>query len=448
LEVKTVNTANLSLEQTPPLSVPLRFFLTAPLFGLLAAGLLFYDGPLLLMNRWAPHTLALTHLFTLGVITMVMFGAMLQLIAVLAATPVPHPILVSRVLHTLLTVGTLSLSAGLYYSKPFLMQIALIVLGLTFIGFIGVIGYCLVRVKARNPILTGMRLAVIALAVTALLGIALAMLFAYGLPLPMPTLLTDIHLTWGGVGWIGLLVMAIAYQVVPMFQITPHYPPALTKRLIPLLFISLLLWTMLEILAIFEQVSFILPLLFSGLIVFGITLFAVVTLRLQERRLRKLPDITLNYWRVAMIQWLITVALWVIGVFWTTLSSQAFYPILLGVLFFVGFVLSVIQGMLYKIVPFLIWLNLQNQQLNILTVVNMKPLPNMKQIIPDRYARRQFWVYLSALGTTIAAVFWPKTLTPVASVLFMISFLILSYNLYSALWLYRKTSRELKARSA
>jgi len=443
VEVIIVNTAHLTLEQTPPLSVPLRFFLTAPLFGLLAAGLLFYDGPLLLTNRWDSHTLALTHLFTLGFITMVMFGAMLQLMPVLAATPVPHPIWVSTVLHILLTLGTLSLAGGLISGSAFLMQSAIILLGFSFIGFISVIGYCLVRVKGRSAIITGMRLALSALVVTAILGVGLAMLFGYGMALPMPTVLTDIHLTWGGIGWIGLLVMGIAYQVVPMFQITPHYPPSVTRRLIPLIFVSLLLWTAFDILAVLDQVPSFVPLLFSGLIGVGVSLFALATIRLQILRLRKLPDVTLNYWRVGMIGLLLSVVLWFSGVLWPELATQPFYPILLGVLFFVGFVSSVIQGMLYKIVPFLVWLNLQNQQLNILTVVNVKRIPNMKQIISDRQARRQFWVYLMALGLTIAAVLWPSGLSQAASILFMISFLILSYNLYSALWLYRKISRQI-----
>jgi hypothetical protein len=339
----------------------------------------------------------------------------------------------------------LSLAAGLITGLSFLMQSALILLGFSFIGFISIIGYCLVRVKGRSPIITAMRLAVSALAVTAVLGVGLAMLFGYGIALPMPTVLTDIHLTWGGIGWFGLLVMGIAYQVVPMFQITPHYPPSLTRRLIPLIFIILLLWTALDILAALDQVPSFVPLLFSGLIGVGLSLFALATRHLQVRRLRRLPDVTLNYWRVGMIGLLLSVVLWLSGVFWPELATQPFYPILLGVLFFVGFVSSVIQGMLYKIVPFLVWLNLQNQQLNILTVVNVRQIPNMKQIIPDRYARRQFWVYLMALGLTIAAVLWPSALSQAASILFMISFIILSYNLYRALWLYRKFSQRIRS---
>ena len=64
----------LSLKQAPPLSVPLRFFLTAPVFLLLAAMLLWHLGATVWASRWSAGVLALTHLLTLGYLSMVMLG--------------------------------------------------------------------------------------------------------------------------------------------------------------------------------------------------------------------------------------------------------------------------------------------------------------------------------------------------------------------------------------
>ena len=61
-----MNPAGLSFEQAPPFSVPLRFFLTAPGFLVLAAMLMLWEGPPLFASRWLPATLALTHLLVLG----------------------------------------------------------------------------------------------------------------------------------------------------------------------------------------------------------------------------------------------------------------------------------------------------------------------------------------------------------------------------------------------
>jgi hypothetical protein len=50
----------LSFEQAPPISVPFRFFLTAPLFGMAAGLLLLWQGPAALASRWTSVALALT----------------------------------------------------------------------------------------------------------------------------------------------------------------------------------------------------------------------------------------------------------------------------------------------------------------------------------------------------------------------------------------------------
>ena len=44
---------------------------------------------------------------------------------------------------------------------------------------------------------------------------------------------TDLHAGWALIGWVGLLVAAVAWQVVPMFSITAPYPRWLRTTLAP-----------------------------------------------------------------------------------------------------------------------------------------------------------------------------------------------------------------------
>jgi hypothetical protein len=62
--------------------------------------------------------------------------------------------------------------------------------------------------------------------------------------------------------------------------------------------------------------------------------------------------------------------------------------LLLGILLIFGFAVAVINGMLYKIVPFLAWFHLQAQ------LLGRARIPNMKQLLPDAAVRRQ-WLGLS-----------------------------------------------------
>ena len=113
-----MNPAGLSFEQAPPFSVPLRFFLTAPGFLVLAAMLMLWEGPPLFASRWLPATLALTHLLVLGFMAQVMLGALLQILPVAVGVTVLCPRLTAALIHLPLTLGTLTLAGAFLFSHP------------------------------------------------------------------------------------------------------------------------------------------------------------------------------------------------------------------------------------------------------------------------------------------------------------------------------------------
>ena len=78
-----MNMSGLSFNALPPIDLPFRFFLSAPLFIIACALLVLFSGETLWLSRWQPNMLALTHGFTLGFLTMVMMGALLQLLPVI-----------------------------------------------------------------------------------------------------------------------------------------------------------------------------------------------------------------------------------------------------------------------------------------------------------------------------------------------------------------------------
>ena len=110
--------ANLSFDQAPPISVPYRFFLVAPWFGVLAGVALSWSGADALASRWTPEVLALTHLIALGFMLQAMCGALFQFIAVAVGANVWRPKLVANVVQPVLLVATLLLVAGLLLGRP------------------------------------------------------------------------------------------------------------------------------------------------------------------------------------------------------------------------------------------------------------------------------------------------------------------------------------------
>ncbi|RMD71082.1 MAG: hypothetical protein D6819_02645, partial [Gammaproteobacteria bacterium] len=156
--------AGLSLSQAPPLSVPLRFFLTAPCLAMAAGIGLIWMGPEALAARWTPGALALTHLLTLGVLTMVMAGAWFQMLPVLGGYAVPHPMPVAGGVHVLLTLGTLALAAG-FVGGGYALALGTLGMGLGL--FLAALGFTLWKAPVKHATVYAMGLSLAALLVTA-----------------------------------------------------------------------------------------------------------------------------------------------------------------------------------------------------------------------------------------------------------------------------------------
>jgi len=422
-----------ALEQAPPIFVPLRFFLSAPLFGLVAAIILIAAGPDALLRRWAPVTLGLTHLMTLGFITMAMMGAMLQMMPVVAGSPTWRPRLVSSVAHSLLCLGVIALAGGLWLDHAGLLWLALFMLATGLIFFIAIITLSLARSRVRSSTVTGMRMAVVSLAITLAFGLRIGAEHIWQFQTHVTHLWTNVHLAWALIGWAGLLVISVAYEVVPMFQLTPPYPAWMQRWLSKLMMVVLMLWTGACLL---DMPGWLLT-LFGLCMAAALIYFAATTLYLQSHRRRRRSDVTMDFWRIGMLSLLASVFLWISGQFLPALAAWPHYDLLLGTTYIVGFVVSVINGMLYKIAPFLVWFHLQSRH------IGQTGLPTVKEIIPDRRKHRQMLFHLSALLLLAAAAIWPEWFAYAAGILFAVSFLLLAFNLFAAVRTYLQTKASL-----
>src|SRR5690606_7013414 len=98
-------------------------------------------------------------------------------------------------------------------------------------------------------------------------------------------------------------VVVVAWQVVPMFQMTPLYPPMLRRWLAAGLF-ALLGWHSLANLLRLPLAQ--LPAL---LLAAALATFALITLRLLGQRRRKVGDACLDFWRLGMLALLVAAVL-------------------------------------------------------------------------------------------------------------------------------------------
>ena len=423
---------NLSFEQAPPVSVPYRFFLTAPLFGVAAGLLLVWLGESAVASRWSGGALALTHLLAVGFMLQAMTGAVMQFVPVAAGGNVWRPGLVANLIHPALASGAGMLVAAFLVHESVLFRLAGAIL-LTTVGFlVVVVGAALLRTPARGATILSMRIAVFGLAVTALLGATLAEGLAGDASWPLVEL-ANVHAGWGLGGWALMLLAGVSYYVVPMFQLTPAYPAVLSRWLAPILLVTLLLWSV--------QLGGQSPAWQQWVWRAGLAVgagFAGVTLWLQQRRRRRVSDPTLLFFRGAMV---CMIGLLLSAVVMTLVPSVAEHPRLpywLGVLALPGVFVSAINGMLYKIVPFLNWLHLQR-----LMGIGMLP-PNMKEMIAERAMVAQMRVHFAAVIFLLAGAIMPE-IARVAGLVFAISCAMLGRNLIQAARFFRNFRDRIRA---
>lgn len=414
----------LTLDQGPDLQAPVRFFLTAPLFGVLAAFGLMIGGPAILISRWTPQLLGITHFMTVGFLSMAMCGALFQLLPVVAGAAIYRASVVSIVLHRLLVVGSLTLGLGLWSGSRIGLVGAIASLAIAAVVVGSMVCHAWLRASTHRPTVVAMGGAVLAFLAAAGLGLVLAAGHA-GAPFGVVRDLTDLHARVGLVGWVAVLVIGVAYQVVPMFQLTPAYPHGLSILLVPTL-LAALVASGAELLRWPAEVT----------VAIGLATFAALTLRLQSRRRRPRSDVTLKYWRLAMICLLFAVVLWTTHALFPSTLGDSHLSVALGVLYIVGFGTSVISGMLYKIVPFLVWLHVQRGHL-VAVAQRGRPV-TMAGLIPEARGRLQFIIHLAGVASLLAAAYRPQWATYPAAALLLVAWSALWLNLWTAVRKYRQ----------
>jgi hypothetical protein len=101
----------------------------------------------------------------------------------------------------------------------------------------------------------------------------------------------------------------------------------------------------------------------------------------------------------------------------------------LGVLLIPGVFVSAINGMLYKIVPFISWLHLQR------LVLPGTPVPNVLDLLPGSAMRGQLILHFLAMALLLMSAVWPSIVS-LAGVAFATSSAWLGVNLGRTAWRY------------
>ena len=398
----------LSLDQAPPISVPFRFFLTAPIFGVVISFVLFFTPFSESSNQYSHFAIGLIHLFTLGILSMIIFGAMQQMMPVLAGAIINKPRLFANVVHTSLVFGTLFLSFSFILELRNLLFIGATFLAIAFLTFFIMSIKLLFNVKFLTSTVKAMRLFSLAGLITLFLGLYLA--FSH-INLSFDEnyyIVVFLHILFALFGFALLLIMGVSFQVIPMFYVALDFPKFVQNKM------PLILFILLFVSAVFLYLDinfFILKIIFATLIIS----FCFYGLKSLNNRRRPVFDATLWYWKLSLSSLIISMIIWIFNLF------ESNY--ILAIVFAFGFLYSLLQGMVYKIIPFLSWFHLSSK--------GYFKLPTIREFIDEKYIKIHFFVHLISIVFFILSYF-ENNLIYSASILFLISNILFFINCLNA----------------
>lgn len=411
----------LSLDQAPPISVVFRFFFSGSLFGILAGIALFLYGTEV-FDPSSAAAVTLTHILTLGVMLSFMFASLFQMLPVIAGVTLTSPVKKANWVQYPLIIGILILLAAFNYHHSWLFTVASILLAITLLSIVYLMLQNLGRIQNHTDSSRGMTIALISFTLLVLLALYLTGTLGGYFEGSYYLQVKEAHYSLGLFGWITLLIVAISFQVIEMFYVTPPYPTLLSKYLTKTILLTLL--------ADFAA-ALIAPqntLLLKVLLVIELITYAVVTLLRLSQRKRPIADATVWFWRLGMGSLIISMTGMFAGLF---ISAQ--WVTTLSILFFTTFALSIVFGMFYKIIPFLTWFHLNSQ--------GYFTAPMMHEVIHPKTAKKHFWIHAATLAATLLSLFISPAISLAAGLL-MLSFAWMSYQIIHAHLLYRKTQRE------
>ncbi len=376
--------AGLTTAQAPSLSLPLEHILAAIASFVALSALLFWRFEGVAAGYWRnPDALVVTHLFTLGWVTMLIMGAAYQLIPVVLQVPIYSEALG----HVTFAVFLAGLGIMLWSFWEF--QVGLLAGG----GSLVVAATALFLFNLAATLFglerwtltasyVASSLGHLALAVT--WGLVLALNLGYGfLGATSPQNLLA-HVAVGFFGWFTVTIFGYAYKLVPMFALAHDRPEVLGRVVLYLMNAGVLGVFAAGVAGAGRLVTAIpLVVLTAGVALFVADLYGVF----RQRRRRRL-DVTMQFVISALAYLVLTAGLTVTAASggWARFGSDPRGPLALGAVALLGWVSMLAVGQLYKVVPFLVWYHKYSER------VGVEPVPLLRDMFSEPLAQAGLWL--------------------------------------------------------
>ena len=424
----------LSTKNAPSSYVVLPHYAFGAVAFLVACVILYFVAPDLTAHYMSPKLFTLTHLLVLGWITMIIFGALYQLIPVVMEVRLYSEKL-AMATFILFGAGLITLSYS-FWTFIFSSSVGLEIGGYLIVAAVLLFTYniILTSVKTERKTIenTFIITSIFWLLLTVILGIVIVLNFKLQFISSSHLQLLKMHAHIGFAGWFLLLVIGVASKLMPMFLIVHGVPRKLLVYSFYLINIGLVLLTVGYY--YFPEIWF---LTLSGLlIILGIVAFLRFNFVAFGKRIRKKLDIGLKLSALAFIMLAITILLGALAVISPDLVAtiQIRIQIAYGTLILLGFLSALVLGQTYKTLPFIVWLKKYQSK------VGKSKVPLPMELYSDKIAHYHFYTYIIGMIALMTGIFVNKVIViEIGAVLLVITAVLYNYNVFKIILHKEKT---------
>jgi hypothetical protein len=369
----------------------------------------------------ATRVASITHLFTLGWLTLTIFGVLYQFVPVAFGTPV-HSVKMAYLAFWLLApgVGTFVFGVATGITPVLAAGVALVAFGILLEA--GNIAGTLARARTRDVTWAAITIALQFLIAVLVFGTALADNLMQGVIARARVQVLAVHLHLALVGWALIAIVGVSRRMLPMFALSPgadtrwsHRALVLLTAGLPTLAIGLLVGV--------PAIARVGALLLDG----GVAAFAWQIYVLYRGRIRRPLDGGVRFVRTALpfILASATMGTLVIALGIGHIRLATAY-VVTGLL---GGIMLFVAGVQYEIVPLLTWTARFGGRMRI------GPLPAAADLYSPTIGRTQLMLHVTGVvvllsGITIASPFVART----GSILFLCAIVLFVYQLGRISW--------------
>lgn len=372
-----------SKDFAPPFNLIAPFFIAGVAFYLLSmVALLFYEPSFSYLEM---SVAGWVHLFLVGYVMMIIFGAMAQLVPVVLETG-HFSVDWYYIIFPILLIGVIGLILGFWFN-PILLSFGGALVLVAMVIFATDTFLTIKKSELKSVTVKAVKVSNIFLLIGIIFGFLMALTLSGFMGVDIARILKA-HLFAVVGGYVLVSIYGISLVLLPMFGLAHGFKEQAIKLALDVMVVAIgfvVVGALLDI-AIFEHIGYVLSFASVGLYFYQIYL-------IYQTRVRKEFEI----WYASMLfgygSFLVA---FILGLLYL-LSGLSQLSLLYSAFWFLFvFFLFLINGHLYKIIPFLVWFHRFSE------LVGKQKVPMLHEMYPKKAAWMQY--YFSLIGAVLVGV--------------------------------------------